>query len=349
MFRLAALALVLSILSLPLSGQETAGSPSGETGPAFFSVALLLRTVYAGDFPWKPDWTAALPPDGFALPPEKAFSSGQALSVGKTLSSGQALSLTLVLDTETYTLRRNGQGFFEEFPFPVNGTLRGVRTDFDPSGAVREFLLDDEIPWRIEALEYTGSVLFPVSVPSLMRVFREDAVYFVLLAYTIRGFSETWFDAGGSGLAYWEANFIPHYGGSRLKNLEGADGTGAVFGEWDYDSGGNLVEIRGPRGTYSALYDRRGLPRYWERRPSPEGFEAYTLQWDEGGRLVRLSGFSGPGDENLVDFRYDYSLDEQGNWTERREIRMFPRFGILFPGPGITVKRTINYNDEGKE
>jgi hypothetical protein len=167
----------------------------------------------------------------------------------------------------------------------------------------------------------------------------------VLLTYTTRGFSETWFDAEGTGLAYWEANFIPHYDGNRLKNLEGAAGTGAVFGEWDYDSGGNLAAIREPGGTYSALYNHRGLPRYWERRPSPELFESYTLQWDERGHLVRLSGSSGPGDENLVDFRYDYSLDERGNWTERRETRMFRRFGVLFPAPGFTIKRTIIYNN----
>ncbi|MDR3166304.1 MAG: hypothetical protein LBT93_00030 [Treponema sp.] len=339
MFRLAVLAVVLLILPLPLSGQERAGgSPgeippeeAGETGPALFSVALLVNAVYAGNFPWGPDWTPAFPPDGFIL------------------SSGNVLSITLTLDSETYTLRQNDKGFFEEFPFLLAGTLRRVRTNFDPSGAIREFLLDDEIPWRLEVLEYADNVLFPVSAPSLIRILREDTAYFVLLGYTTRGFSETWFDAEGSGLAYWEADFIPHSGGNRLKSLAGADGAGAVFGEWDYDSGGNLVEIRGPGGTYSALYNWRGLPRYWERRLLPEGFESYTLQWDEAGRLVRLSGFSGPGEKDLVDFRYDYSLDERGNWTERRETRMFRRFGVLFPGPGFTVKRTINYNDYDQE
>jgi hypothetical protein len=335
MSRLAVLVLALLILPRLLSAQEAAGA-SGETspeadegaGPGLFSVALLVHAAYAGNSPWRPDWSPALPPDGFVL------------------SSGDFRSLTLTLDSESYTLRRNGGGFFEEFPLLLDGTLRRVQADFEPSGAIRELRINDEIPWRIEVLEYAENPCFPAPAPARVRVLREERVYFVLLVYTTRGFSETWFDAEEAGLVFWEADFIPLPGGNRLKRLERADRTGAVLGNLDYDSGGNLVEIRGPGGTYSVLYDRRGLPRYWERRPAPEVFESYTLQWDEGGFLVRVSGAAGPGAEDLVDLRYEYSLDERGNWTERRETRMFPYFGVLFPGPGLTVKRTIHYNTE---
>lgn len=340
MSRPAVLALLLLILSPLLSGQEAGQSPglypgelppekAGEAGFVFRSVALLVNAVYAGTFPWRPDWTADFPPDGFVL------------------SSGEAASITLTVDSAAYTLRRNPEGFFEEFPFPLDGTLRGIQTDLDLSGAVRSFRIDGEIPSLIEVLEYTESPFFPVPVPARARVLQEEAVSFVVLAYNGRGFSETWFDAEGGGLAFWEGDFIFLEGENRPRNLEGADPEGALLGEWDYDSGGNLTAIRGAEGTYSALYDRRGFPRYWKRRISPEAFESYTLQWDEGGLLVRLSGFSGPGDGDLIDFRYEYTLDERGNWTERREIRMFRHLGVLFPGPGFTVKRTIDYNTDG--
>ncbi|MDR2103066.1 MAG: hypothetical protein LBP42_03065, partial [Treponema sp.] len=152
----------------------------------------------------------------------------------------------------------------------------------------------------------------------------------------------------GSALAYFAADFIEVHDQNRLKHLEGAGGDGALLKDWDYDSGGNFTAIRGSGSVYSALYDRRGLPRYWKRRPSAETFESLTLQWDERGFLVRISGVSGAEDEEPVDFRYEYSLDERGNWTERREIRMLRRFGVFFPGPGFTVKRLITYNADGR-
>jgi hypothetical protein len=334
MSRPAFLALLLLILSPLLPAQdagESAGKPPPEEGGeeagfGFLPVALLVNAVYAGTFPWRPDWTPGFPPDGFVL------------------SSGAASSITLTVDSADYTLRRNAGGFLEEFPFPLDGTLRGVQADLDSLGALRGFRIGGEIPSVIEVLEYSGSPFFPVPVPARARVLREERVSFVVLAYKPGGFSETWFDAEGGGLAFWEADFIFLDGENLPRRLEGADPEGALLGEWDYDSGGNLTAIREAEGIYSALYNRRGFPRYWERRISPEAFESYTLQWDEGGLLVRLSGFSGPGDGDRIDFRYEYTLDERGNWTERRETRMFRHLGYLFPGPGFTVKRVINYN-----
>ncbi|MDR3139404.1 MAG: hypothetical protein LBT95_06990 [Treponema sp.] len=322
---------VFLLVSFCLSGQE---GPAGkrEEPPVplekagFFPVVPLMEAVYAGRLPWGPDWVPHFPPDGFSLP------------------SSEASALTLTVDNETYSLVRNEQGFLKEFPLFLEGAVRGVQTELEPSGAIRGFRIGGEIPWDIEVLAYTESPFFPAPVPSRLRIFREGEFYFVFLSYAARTISETWFDAEGRGVTYFSADFIELPDQNRLKRLEGIGGDEAFLKDWDYDSGGNFVAIQGSGGVYSALYDWRGLPRYWKRRPAPEIFESLTLQWDERGFLVRMSGIPGAENTDPVDFRYEYSLDERGNWTERREIRMLGRFGLYFPSPGFTVKRIITYN-----
>ncbi|MCL2320427.1 MAG: hypothetical protein FWC45_10105, partial [Treponema sp.] len=112
--------------------------------------------------------------------------------------------------------------------------------------------------------------------------------------------------------------------------------------------------IAGPGGLFGVLYYREDLPRYWERLPRTgmaggtkdrEGAGNFSLQWDEEGSLVRISyRTASPGTfESPVEYRYDYTLDERGNWIERREIRMIRRLGLLVPLPGITFTRVLEY------
>jgi hypothetical protein len=73
-----------------------------------------------------------------------------------------------------------------------------------------------------------------------------------------------------------------------------------------------------------------------------------SLQWDERGLLVRLSGGGPAGEEGstaaeFLESRYDYTLDARENWTERRERKMARRFGALAAGPGPVIKRVIQY------
>jgi hypothetical protein len=75
------------------------------------------------------------------------------------------------------------------------------------------------------------------------------------------------------------------------------------------------------------------------------------MQWDEEGSLVRLSGETGtdtpeassPDGEERFDRGYVYSRDEQGNWTERREIVLVRRFGYLVPAGEFVLRRRIEY------
>jgi hypothetical protein len=89
---------------------------------------------------------------------------------------------------------------------------------------------------------------------------------------------------------------------------------------------------------------REDLPRYWERRPVSEADEAgnFSLQWDEANFLVRIRG-EPENSGSFVDYRYEYELDEKGNWIERRETRMIRAFDLLVPSPGITIKRVLEY------
>jgi YD repeat-containing protein len=44
-----------------------------------------------------------------------------------------------------------------------------------------------------------------------------------------------------------------------------------------------------------------------------------------------------------IDVRYDYTLDERGNWIERRETHMTRQLGALAPGEVKIIRRTIEY------
>jgi hypothetical protein len=162
----------------------------------------------------------------------------------------------------------------------------------------------------------------------LVRVRQGDLYSFVVVTYP-QG-TETWFDQEGGPL---------------FAITPDKDGRGA---EYRHNNQGLISGIQSLMGTWSAAYTGNGLPRYVQRQfPAGEApgespaVERYIFQWDEAGRLVRLSGSL--GGNPILDCRYSYTLDSRGNWTERRETRMIPQGDRLFPSPGLLVKRTIQY------
>jgi YD repeat-containing protein len=336
--------LVLALLSLsPLSGQE--GDLSG-TGDAPVSADALRRAALGRDLVWRPDWPLALPPDAFT-----------------PLSDPSVRAVTLSLEGEEYRARRGEAGYFDLFPVyleggfsqaALNGGLQGIRV----SGKPGENSLD------MEPLRFNEEAL-----PGLVRIRRGGEVYFTVLEYGLNRVSETWYDREGGALRVITTRF-PGPAELRVTDLKGGPEKSERY---DYDSSGNITEINSSRGNFTALYDRNNRPRYWERHPAepPEGAPsgggedpadpaagpnpapipdpaagpgpdeaegAFTLQWDEAGFLVRITGPAG-----AADYRYEYTLDERGNWTERREIRMVPRAGFLAPVLGTTVNRVIEY------
>jgi hypothetical protein len=96
-----------------------------------------------------------------------------------------------------------------------------------------------------------------------------------------------------------------------------------------------------------------------------------TFQWDERNLLISVKGNwdstnqnfentiiddqsedSSNSNENkmiIAEKRYEYSFDDQGNWTERREIIMIREGDYLFPSEGKTIHRTITYDVSGEQ
>ena len=296
----------------------------------------LLEAAGGADLSWRPHWPPETPPDAFTLP-------------------GGVSSLTLELDGGEYRVRA-ADGAPAEFPVYFEGRWRPGTLSPGPGGGPGTLRVAAEVPLEIVFLEYDAD-----AGPLLARVTRGDTVYFTVLYRGSGGISETWYDQDGKALAFVDSRSDP---GGPVRRRTFVDLSTGVEEETrrDYDGAGNITEISSPGGNFSALYDRRGRPRYWERRvpaeaespgdPAAPGEgeggtrESYVLQWDQRGFLVRMTGTAG---EEPVDYRYEYTLDERGNWTERREIRMIRRFGLLTPVPGPVVKRIIEYGPDGPE
>jgi YD repeat-containing protein len=244
--------------------------------------------------------------------------------------------------------------FLSRFPVFLGGAagpegFLQAQAEFDSGGGLRII--------RCFGEDFTAEFL----EESLVRVKAAGSYYFVLLEDRPRGISETWYDPAGKAL-FTISTGRPAGGSLRISFQDEAAGTPPAETRYYYNGAGALTGIRSPAGEWTALYDAPGRPRYWERRPAaaagapplpsgggadPDGSAgspgSYAFQWDERGLLVRLYGGPAGEAENGVDCRYEYTLDERGNWIERRETRMIPRSGRLIPVPGRTLRRSIGY------
>jgi YD repeat-containing protein len=317
----------------------------GQDAADLFPLSLLLDAAVAGDIPWRPDWPVALPPDGFAPASGRVAALTLVLPAGSADAvpangpgdsggapdgaegEGAAAEYRLVLDTV---------GRFVEFPFFVNGVVRQATADYGGGGPAepRKIVVDTPAApdtWEFEFLEYRQGA------PGLVRISHGGDWYFAAPDYLETRTNETWYSAEGLAQGFFALEYRLQDGARRLVSTDGRSDGDEIILTYDYNSAGRLSGISAPGGEYAALYDAAARPRYWER---PEG--AYALQWDERGLLVRLTGGA---PEEQIDLRYDYTLDERGNWIERRETAFDRRFGRLVPGSSVTVRRIITYGD----
>jgi hypothetical protein len=306
---------LLAALAFPAPAQvPDAEAAAGEAGPAgVFSAAALIRAARGADLAWRPDWPAAVPPDAF------------------TLWSGRFSSLTVILETGEYRVRPGEGGFLAEFPVLMGGVLYPAAAEFTGG--------------ELAGIRVGGGASLEFAFSQPLRVTRGDGVYFVALDERGGRTYETWYDQEGNALAVIqspsaeaaapeaaEASAAASAAGDALINTP-LDGGEETAERRDHDSSGRITGVVSPGGNFSALYDRKGRPRYWRR-----GDGAYTFQWDERGLLTRITGD--------LDSRYEYTLDARGNWTERREIPLIRSSGFLLPAPGPAVKRIILYAPE---
>jgi hypothetical protein len=340
-------ALVLFLLASGTVAQEPAVQDPLVPGPAaiadIFPILSLFEAALRGSIPWRPDWPLEVPPDAFLPAPEPGA------------------SLTLILSGgEELRLRRDPGGLLAEFPLFRGGIFYPVQTRLGAAGEIIGFSIETENPWEITVLEY-GETL-----PSRVRVTRNGQVYFAVFQEE-GGVSETWFDQEGSALGIFEFQYRNDCREPWRNTITSLSRglSGREVETYHSDSQGSVSGVDTSRGSYSALYSSRGQPRYWERRitgSEPGTFGHFALQWDEQGRLTRITGTTGEdalgrnarGENSLgenargeLDIRYTYLEDSRGNWTERRETPMQGRFGFLVPLPGGLTRRQIGYRDAG--
>ena len=348
------LAAFLSFAALSaLPGQEDAGPDSG-----LFPLSLLLETAFSGESPWRPDWPPALPPDSFFLTSGRAAALTLVLPAGYLdavpgdsgeAASGAGAAGTEGGDTEVeaaveYRLVRDGAGRFVEFPFFANGVLYQAAAEYEGAGPgeAKKITLDNPAapdPWEFAFLEYQQGA------PAPARISHSGTWYFVAPEYLETRTNETWYDADGLAQGFFTLEYRLQDGARRLVSTDRRSDQDELILVYDYNSAGRVSGISAPEGEYAALYDAAARPRYWER-PG----EAYTLQWDEQGFLVRLAGLSqgetgAAVEPQEIDIRYEYTLDEQDNWIERRETSFVRRFDRLVPVSTGTIRRIINYGN----
>jgi hypothetical protein len=330
---------LVMLLFLPFLQNAAAEAP-------LFPISPLVEAYRSGGISWRPDWPPEVPADAF-------------------LVSGDWSVITLSSASRTYTLSRNGGGRLSSFPFFADGKFVQVHTRFDPQGGLSGFTVEEHAEgefsgdaedaarnessgdnrdapagtgtspepssWEIDFLAFDGPL------PLSARINMGGVYAFAVFRHTDALVIETWYDGNGAALAVFSFTFQQEEGKRRLVRAEQRSDAGEFFTEYHYDSLGNISGIYSPLGTWSAQYVRRFFPRYVEIAPGAESGGRLTLQWDERGLLVRLTG----GEE--LDMRYEYSLDERGNWKERRELSMVRRFGYILPASETVLSREIEY------
>jgi hypothetical protein len=336
-----------------LPGQEEAATDDAPDS-GLFPLSLLLDTALSGESPWRPDWPAAMPPDGFAPGAGRALALTLVLPAGYLDTapggdSGDAAAETAGEDAGgeaavEYRLVRDGAGRFLEFPFFVNGALCQAKVEYDDAGATgtKKITLDNPAapdPWEFEFLEYREGK------PALARIGHGGSWYFAAPEYLETRTNETWYDADGLAQGFFSLEYRLEDGARRLVSTDSRSDQDEAIVVYDYNSAGRISGISASGGEYAALYNAAARPRHWER-PG----EAYALQWDEKGLLARLTGMvqgeTGADTEpRQIDMRYDYTLDERGNWIERRETSFARRFGRLVPQSETAIYRIISYGD----
>jgi hypothetical protein len=361
---------------LALAGaQEEDPQDGGEPPQGTFPVSLLLEaaeTASGGGPLWRPGWPPDISPDVFSLRGEKA---GMLLSVEVSILPADSPDQG---DQRVYRFSRDREGRAEAFPFLLDGELFQAEFSYNGDSLAAAIILKgpgETEPLSLKVLEWEDSR------PFLIRVVWGGRYSFVLIQKNPGGILEAWYDTEGLLFEVYDFTTTPQAApGAAFQAASPAGGRERIVswrlrgkGEeerYSYDSRGLVTGVSGPRGDFSVLYYLEDLPRYLGYYPAlpgpsdpadpaslsdPSGREdtdvppplSYSLRWDE--KTFRLLGLSGkaPGEDlNSVDCGYAYTLDKNGNWIERREIRMIRRLGLLAPSPGTTIRRVLEYGEE---
>lgn len=340
-------------------------SPSVEQDPGASENAgpfslLLLALSEGGGAAWNPAWPADFPPDAFIVGAKGVRSIELVLESAATKTEEDASSSSAIA-------RWDGVGKLLEFPFASAGsfspvTVRrssvgrtiGLRIATAPSAspavAAKRTAGDGKkgaekadtdgkgeattVSFKFASDGTLDSATLEREAERSFSAFRfrgMQAVNGNILTY--RSATETRTGEDGIVTAVLDYSF----GGGKILALGTRAETGEVTPliDLDYDSGGRAVSVAEGEFSAEALYDGSGSVAYWRYGETERRF-----QWDERGLLVREL-VSGDGDR--FELRYEYRMDAQGNWIERRATRWIERFGSLVSEGGSKAYRTIRY------
>lgn len=325
---------------------------SEEINPCF-PILPIIRTALDGTFTWHPARPLEIPPDSFSL------------------NSGKAAVIQLDTEEEQFVCEWNQDGKLIQFPvfhdiplmasvqFNKDGEaaqirLRGRRKTKDESEDAESIAEPEtEISIDIEIIESKEGEA------SLARIHRDGEYYFAVFHYRNDYASETWYDAEGDAQGLLVTKYIKTHRNTLILMTESVHGNGENRITYDYDSWGNTSRVNAEAMSISVLYNADSRPVYLEKTlpELPEGDvrldeendqsfqqkEHVTFQWDERNLLVSVKRTP---EDAAAEKRYEYTLDAEGNWTERREINMMRLGSYLFPSEGSTIRRTIQYIDQ---
>jgi len=311
------------------------------TDSYIFPLALVLEWAEYASEGWMPDWPLEIPPDAFKV------------------LSGEISFCEIAYDDFTLGLKIDDAGRAEIFPLMLNGEIAQAALVYNELSQMQEIAItfpSGDDPWKLEFLEYRNTF------PYLVRAYcggtesgDGDAAgvwYFIYYSWGVSEILETWYDENGTavgiyGFALVEVGRKPRI--RAVKDYSDPENGTELF----YDSRRLVTGVSEPAGIFNVLYFRENSPRYWERHPANAAGENvagnnlvaagnFTFQWDEAGLLMRLSG-EDESSGQLLDCRYEYTLDDMGNWVERRETRRIRDLGFLVPAPGTTIRRILEY------
>ncbi|MDR1507256.1 MAG: hypothetical protein LBI67_09175 [Treponema sp.] len=350
-FRYGAFALA-ALAAAPFSAaQEAAVTAGGEPLPdsggtlSGLSVTSLLGAAAGDSLHWRPDWPVSVPPDLFYTldesgaagvtvrfeAPKKSFAEED--TVPRAGAGGTSPADSPVGTGGAVSFRRR-DGVLLRFPVFHDSRFFQAGAEYDASRSL-ERVTGDDFEMLILESDAEGR-------PGVVRIKTGDDYFFVAMDYSGGRASETWYTEDGVPKAVM---YTSDAGDS--VEIRYGESAAAETRTFFFNSFGSISQIRSAAGTWSALYERRGLPRYLDRNLG-NGIEQYRFQWDEAGRLTRLSAgirTEDGTDSGSADSRFEYVLDDRGNWIVRREIRMVNLSGRLFPAPGSVIKRQIHYGD----
>ena len=291
-------------------------------GPGF-SIGTLLRSAQGYDTVWRPDWPQDIPPDIFyagsrAVSIRADFGDGILLEFSRD-SNRRILSFPILLENQNSAETGTGE----------NGMVfvQG-RSEYDREGRLTQISWEENLA---DMLEWDGE-----NRPIVCRVF-SGGYYFIALEYIQDTIIETWYSQEGIPLFVVISEKSKHITPSQEKSFfYNSDGYISRIEYWN--PGGEILQK-----SATALYNSQGMPRYLEHEAVN-----YAWQWDTKGHLVRFSAVQAPNPAYILDYRYEYTLDNRENWTQRQELVMAsidpPSAGNRLAAEEIrTIRRLISY------